>query len=109
VLVGCCARPRAERSLIDHRLLERIEPLRRLGHGASAVVDLRPTAADAPAWLHLSVLVPGPVLGAFGERPLILATLFDPAYVSALDTFALANMFDLTPAEAKVAAKLADD
>ncbi len=45
---------------------------------------------------------------AFGERPLTLATLFDPGQVSPLDTFALANMFGLTPTEAKVAAHMAD-
>ena len=46
--------------------------------------------------------------GAFGERPQVLATLFDPQQVSALDPFTLASMFGLTPTEAKVATKLAD-
>ncbi len=72
------------------------------------MVDLRATEADAPTWLHLSLLVPEAVLGAFGRQPQILATLFDPQHVSPLDPFALSNMLKLTPAEAKVAARLAD-
>lgn len=92
----------------DRQLSERLHGLFRAGHGASTVVDLRASAADPPTWLHLSLLVPGQVLGAFGERPLVLATLFDPRQVSSLDPFALANMFKLTPAEAKVASRLAD-
>jgi DNA-binding CsgD family transcriptional regulator len=72
------------------------------------VVDLRATTADPPTWLHLSLLVPGAVLGAFGDRPQVLATLFDPHHVKPLDPFALANMFKLTPTEAKVAARMAD-
>ncbi|MBS0444516.1 MAG: helix-turn-helix transcriptional regulator [Proteobacteria bacterium] len=96
------------RGRTDRMFLEHFDRLRQAEHGASAVVDLRATAADPPAWLHLSVLIPGVVLRAFGQRPLILATLFDPSHVSALDPFALANLFGLTPAEAKVAARLAD-
>lgn len=96
------------RSRNDRRLTEQLHTLCRGGHGASAVVDLRATAADPPTWLHLSLLVPGAVLGAFGERPQVLATLFDPQHVNPLDTFALGNMFGLTPTEAKVAARMAD-
>jgi DNA-binding CsgD family transcriptional regulator len=92
----------------NQQLTERLHGLCRAGHGASTVVDLRATEADAPTWLHLSLLVPEAVLGAFGEQPQILATLFDPQHVSPLDPFALANMFRLTPTEAKVAARLAD-
>jgi DNA-binding CsgD family transcriptional regulator len=96
------------RGRTDRKFLEHFDRLRRAEHGACAAVDLRATAADPPAWLHLSVLNPGVVLGAFGQRPLILATLFDPSHVSALDPFALANLFGLTPTKAKVAARLAD-
>ena len=92
----------------DQHLTEQLHTLCRGGHGASAVVDLRATTADPPTWLHLSMLVPGAVLGAFGERPQVLATLFDPQHVNPLDTFALGNMFGLTPTEAKVAARMAD-
>ena len=92
----------------DRKLTERLHALVRAPHGTAALVDLRANAAEAPIWLHLSLLVPGSVLGAFGERPQVLATLFDPQQVSALDPFALASMFGLTPTEAKVATKLAD-
>lgn len=96
------------RGRTDQRLTEQLHALYRGVHGASKVVDLRGTTADPPTWLHLSLLVPGAVLGAFGQRPLVLATLFDPAHVNPLDTFALANIFGLTPTEAKVAARMAD-
>ena len=92
----------------DQRLTEQLHRLYRIGHGASAVVDMRPTSADPPTWLHLSLLVPSAVLGAFGERPQVLVTLFDPRHVNPLDTFALGNMFHLTPTEAKEAARMAD-
>ena len=92
----------------DRELTERLHALVRAGHGAAALIDLRANAAEPPIWLHLSLLVPSSVLGAFGERPQVLATLFDPQQVSALDPFALANMFGLTPTEAKVAIRMAE-
>lgn len=92
----------------DITLNQVLAQLERAGHGASAQVDLRPTEADAPAWLHLSVMVPGDSLGVFGEQRLVLATLFEPSHITALDTFALAQTFKLTPTEAVVAARLAD-
>lgn len=54
------------------------------------------------------MLVPGAVLGAFGDRPQVPATVFDPLQVRPLDPFALSNMFGLTPAEARVAARLGE-
>ena len=72
---------------------------------------LRLGGADGPdaTWLHLSVLDPTQVMGqAFGGERCIVATLFSPAQVSALDAFALAQMFELTPAEARVATLLGD-
>jgi DNA-binding CsgD family transcriptional regulator len=95
------------RSQSDQQLTEKLLELDRLGHGASAVVDLRLTPSDPPTWLHLSLLVPGAVMGVFGTQPQYLATLFDPNHVSALDPFALSNMFQLTPAEARVASHMA--
>ncbi len=96
------------RDAADLALIERLRGLAAAGHGASTVTDLRAKASDAPTWLRLSLLVPGAVLGAFGDRPQVLATLFDPAQVRPLDPFALANMFGLTPTEAKVATRLGD-
>jgi DNA-binding CsgD family transcriptional regulator len=95
------------RSTSDQQLTEKLLELDRLGHGASAVVDLRLKPSDPPTWLHLSLLVPGAVMGVFGTQPQYLATLFDPNHVSALDPFALSTMFQLTPAEARVASHMA--
>ncbi|HMN76596.1 MAG TPA: LuxR C-terminal-related transcriptional regulator [Burkholderiaceae bacterium] len=92
----------------DRTLVARLRGLQTAGRSASAAIDLRARESDAPTWLHLSMLVPGGMLGAFGDRPQVLATLFDPLQVRPLDPFALANMFGLTPTEAKVAARLAD-
>lgn len=91
----------------DQQLTEKLLELYQRGHGASAIVDMRASNAGAPTWLHLSLLVPGAVMGVFGEQAQVLATLFDPQKVGLLDPFALANMFQLTPAEAKVAVHLA--
>ena len=96
-------RPRA-----DSALTEELHALQIAGHGSTGVVDARRSLADPPAWLHLSVLIPQAVFGAFGERPLVLVTLFDPERVSTLDPFALAAVFRLTPAQARVATQLAD-
>jgi DNA-binding CsgD family transcriptional regulator len=92
----------------DHALTSTIAALRSAGHGTSTLVDLRRTESDPPTWLHLSLVLPGQTLGAFGERPQFLTTLFDPRQVSSLDPFALANMFRLTPTEAKVATQIAE-
>jgi DNA-binding CsgD family transcriptional regulator/PAS domain-containing protein len=92
----------------DRQFMEHLLRLRSAPHGATVPLDLRSTVADSPVWLHLSLLIPQAVLGAFGERPLILATLFDPQQVSTLDPFALAAVLNLTPAQARVASQLAD-
>lgn len=102
------ARFALKRDAADRALSERLRQLADQGHGATASIDLRATASDPPMWLHLSWMVPGEVLGAFGDRPQVLATLFDPARTRSLDPFALGNLFGLTPTEARVAARLAD-
>jgi DNA-binding CsgD family transcriptional regulator len=92
----------------DLRLVARIEALRERHHGESAVVDLRSHDDEPPAWLHLSKMVPDQALGVFGSRPMLVATLFDPQHVSAVDPHALGRMVGLSPTEARVAALLAD-
>lgn len=77
-------------------------------HGVRKVLDARRMASAAPTWLHLSTLQPGRVLGAFGDRPQVLVTLFDPRHMADLDPFALGKVFGLTPTEARVAVLLAD-
>lgn len=85
--------------------------LLRLGgspHGTREVIDPRARSSELPAWLHLQSLRPVEVLGAFGERPVVLATLFDPARLGQLDAHALADSFGLTPTQARVAVLLAE-
>lgn len=77
-------------------------------HGERRVIDPRVRASESPAWLHLQALRPAEVLAAFGERPVLLATLFDPARLARLDAHALADSFGLTPTQARVAVLLAD-
>lgn len=92
----------------DRELSARLVGLYDQGHGARELIDLRAARTDPPLLLHLQLLVPGQVLNAFGGQSLLLATLFDAQTVNSLDGFALAQLFQLTPAEAKVATQLAD-
>ena len=101
-------RLRARCTAVECALTRQINTLMHAGHLASTALDLRNYESDPPTWLHLSLIVPGQALGAFGEIPQVLATLFDPRQVSSLDAFALSNMFHLTPSEAKVAAQIAE-
>jgi DNA-binding CsgD family transcriptional regulator len=61
------------------------------------------TSTELPCWLHLHALSPLRVLGVFGDRPLVLATLFHPQHFKELDLLALGDLFGMTPTEAKVA------
>ena len=92
----------------DRALAEQLERLRQSTHGATALVDLRSSRSAPPTWLYLSSMKPEAVLGAFGDRPLVLAILFDPAQIRALDPFALSHLLKLSPAEGQVAARLGD-
>lgn len=95
--------PVGERAFTEHR-----HALASAGHGARAIIDARYSRSDTPAWLHLLTMLPGQVLGAFGDRPLLLATLFSPDQMRGLDAFALADVFRLTPTQARVAVLLAE-
>ena len=57
--------------------------------------------------LLLSALHPKETLGAFGPRSLAMVLIHDPAAQATPDPFVIAASFDLTPAEAKVAARIA--
>lgn len=94
-------------SRLDQAFTERLTVLAQAAHGSTTVLALASDAAEAPRWLHLSTLVPGQTLGAFGEQPQMLATLFDPEQVSELDPYAIAKVFQLSPAESKVATRIA--
>ena len=91
----------------SQELSQKLDLLYKRGHGATAVVDLRTRPSDPPTWLHLVLLDPQAVIGSFGGLTQVLATIFDPTTVNALDPYALENLFDFTPAEARVAAQLA--
>lgn len=93
----------------DRALSALMHELQRAPHQARRALRLAGGVEGQPAWLQLVVLEPSQVMGlAFGLERCVLATLFSPAQVSALDPFALAQMFELTPAEARVAALLGE-
>jgi DNA-binding CsgD family transcriptional regulator len=95
----------------DRRLTVQMLQLMQAPHHTRQPLRLgRPGELNEHAsWLHLSVLDAQQVMGqAFGPLRYVLATLFRPSHVSALDPFALAQMFDLTPAQARVAALLGE-
>jgi len=72
------------------RKFVRIEAIGRVAPAAILAVAIRPQAA----------------MGAFGHLPLALLILHEPSRVGAPDPFIVGEMFDLTPAEAKVAVAL---
>jgi DNA-binding CsgD family transcriptional regulator len=92
---------------VDGVLTAQLHALQRQGHGATGIFTVGGGSATTPLWLHLSLLVPAQAIGAFGQQPMVLLTLFDPATVPAVDSFALASLLALTPAQARVAARLA--
>ncbi len=55
----------------------------------------------------LLALRPKDVMGAFGRSPQALLTIYEPGVGTDVDSFLLSTTFDLTPAEARVAARLA--
>ena len=77
-----------------------------VGGGSAAAKAIRKSSTA------ISSLVPrffnvNRVNGAGAGQTMVLATLFDPTHVRALDPHALAAVFGLTPAESRVAALLA--
>ena len=81
--------------------------LRSQPHGSVRVLRRHLPGDALPLWLHLQVLQPELSAGAFGAQPMLLATLFDPQQVPSFDPYALSSLLDLTPAQARVAAGLA--
>ena len=95
------------RTSLDQLLTQKLHDLYHGEADPKAMLNLCATCADRPVWLHLSRLEPGTVMGAFGNTPQVLATLFDPGLPLGLDSFALGSMFNLTPTESRVATLLA--
>lgn len=93
---------------IDRQFGTTLHQVGRGRHGIRAIVDAKEGGDSRPRWLHLHTLVPGRVLGAFGDRPLVLVTLFDPSQMRELDSFALGDIFGTTPTEGKIAVLLAE-
>jgi len=92
---------------LEQALLSTMHQLRGQPHGSRRVLQHRPPGSVDPVWLHLVLLKPEGSAGAFGTLPMVLVTLFDPQQVPAFDPFALASLFDLSPAQARVATALA--
>lgn len=95
----------------DRLLTVRLHELTHAPHDTRTHVRLNSRGAlpEHSAWLHLSLLEPKEVMGlAFGAQRCVLATLFRPDHVSRLDPYALSQMFDMTPAEARVATLLGE-
>lgn len=92
----------------DRQLGIRLAQLVTGPHGSRTLVDARRRSTDPVCWLHLVKIEPIQALGAFGDRPLVMATLYASDRLTKLDQFALAEVFSLTPAQARVAVLLAD-
>jgi DNA-binding CsgD family transcriptional regulator len=58
--------------------------------------------------VYLSALFPNDVMAAFGMASIALLIFHDPKAMPQADPFILAEAFDLTPAEARVAVQLAN-
>lgn len=95
----------------DRQLTAELHRLASCPHFSRSHVRLGGAGAlpEDAAWLHLAVLEPRQVMGlAFGQQRCLLATLFDTRHLLQLDPYALGQMFDLTPTQARVAALLGE-
>lgn len=92
----------------DQAIAERLVAVASGRHGTRAVIDARRRTTDPHSLLHLQAIRPVEALGAFGERPLVLATLFAPDRRAGLDPLAVGDVFGLTPAQARVAVLLSE-
>lgn len=69
-------------------------------------VTLRST--HGPSLLaFVSGVRPDQAMGVFGKSPRVLITLYDPSQATSIDPFIIAECFNLTPAEARVAVEIA--
>ena len=77
------------------------------GASDKLVLHLASVRGESPLVLVLIALRPDATMGAFGPRPLALALVHDPRARAQPDPFIVAASFDLTPAEARVAVRVA--
>lgn len=71
------------------------------------LVRLTRSLAGSPALVHLTMMSPGDVMGAFGSSPMLIATFFGVSGGGELDPYVVGMAFELTPAEARVAVAIA--
>ncbi len=96
----------------DHALTEAIYALQLSSapegpHSGKKAIPLK-TADGRPYLAFVSAVRPAQTMGAFGHTALALVVLHDPASSrESIDPFILAECFDLTPAEARVAVQIA--
>ena len=97
----------------DSALTIAIQDLDLHGNGGNAFgekasfVRLNRSAGGPPVGVYVSALRPREVMGAaFGMIPTALLVFHDPTLRPELDPFIVAEMFGLTPAEARVAVRL---
>lgn len=69
-------------------------------------IKLKIKESGEVAVMTLIAMRPEATNGAFGSAPLALATIYEPGRIAEPDPFLLAATFNLTPAEARVAARL---
>ncbi|HEY8356256.1 MAG TPA: helix-turn-helix transcriptional regulator, partial [Ramlibacter sp.] len=92
----------------DSALENAIHGLHRSGPGTRRIVVQLARADGSPCIAFLSAVRPQETMGMFGTISRILVIVHDPAAPGARpDPFILAECFDLTPAEARVAVQLA--
>ncbi|MEZ5738398.1 MAG: helix-turn-helix transcriptional regulator [Burkholderiaceae bacterium] len=96
----------------DRQLLAALKALLSVRHEAQAVLRqvlrLESTVPGRPMMLVLDRLLPAPTMQAFGRQPMALAILHDLSIARTIDPFIVAEVFDLTPAEAQVSVMLAN-
>jgi DNA-binding CsgD family transcriptional regulator len=104
-----CHRPADDASLlIGLRELLRDGPGLRNGRSSDRIfLRIGEPAGSGFLGLFLHALRPSETMCAFGNEPLAMVLLHDPADTPALDPLLVAAAYDLTPAEARVAVAMA--
>jgi DNA-binding CsgD family transcriptional regulator len=72
-----------------------------------AFIRIRKANSSRGVAVYVIAIRPAAVMGTFGHTPLALVLFHDPDVQSELDPFIVAETFGLTPAESKVAVRLA--
>lgn len=106
-LLGCThPRDDAELTIAVQALDLPAEPARHNARGRR-FLRLQRASGGQPVGVYVSALIPQAVAGALGQGPAALLIFHDPDRHGRLDPYVVAEMFGLTPAEARVAVRLA--